>query len=57
MSALRDKIAAEHGCEHPRLPDEPSGYLAWHEWAEKKSETHVQRQCPKCRLWVIWMTL
>ena len=32
----------------------PFGYAAWHEWAEKMAETHVQEQCPECRFWVIW---
>lgn len=32
----------------------PSGYLAWHQWAERMSETHDQKQCPGCDLWVIW---
>jgi len=26
----------------------PSGYVAWHEWAEKKAETHTQQECPTC---------
>lgn len=33
----------------------PSGYAAWHEWAERKSRTHEQHQCPGCGLWQIWM--
>jgi hypothetical protein len=42
-------------CEHPvYLPDEPRGYLAWHEWAEEKSKTHSQRRCPHCGLYAIW---
>ena len=32
----------------------PSGYVAWHEWAEKKSRRHVQTRCPGCGRWVIW---
>lgn len=32
----------------------PSGYLAWHEWAEKMSKTHKQKRCPTCGLWTIW---
>lgn len=32
----------------------PSGYLAWHEWAEEMAKTHTQKRCPGCKLWVIW---
>lgn len=41
-------------CVHPLVRGEPSGYLAWHEWAERKDRTHEQTQCPKCGLWVFW---
>lgn len=33
----------------------PAGYLAWHEWAEKKSKTHKQVLCPDCQRWAIWV--
>lgn len=42
---------SERACKHT---PEPSGYVAWHEWAEKKAKTHVQQQCPVCGLWKIW---
>ena len=32
----------------------PSGYVAWHEWAERMAETHDQEQCSGCGLWMIW---
>ena len=32
----------------------PSGYAAWHEWAERKSRTHDQERCPGCGLFKIW---
>lgn len=32
----------------------PSGYIAWHEWAEAKEKTHEQTQCPTCGFWAIW---
>ena len=39
-------------CEpHTPMPD---GYLAWHEWAERMSKTHDQRQCKGCGLWAVW---
>lgn len=37
-----------------RYPGEPTGYMAWHEWAEKKSKTHKQFKCAVCGLWHIW---
>lgn len=33
----------------------PAGYLAWHEWAEKKSKTHKQILCPDCNRYAIWV--
>lgn len=33
----------------------PTGYLAWHEWAEKMSKTHRQLRCSGCGLWMIWI--
>lgn len=34
--------------------DEPSDYVAWHEWAEKMSKNHHQEQCPDCGRFTIW---
>jgi hypothetical protein len=31
----------------------PVGYMAWHAWADERSETHDQHQCPGCGLWLI----
>ncbi len=45
------RVRIQGDCRHPYLPDEPSGYLAWHAWAEQKAKTHRQRQCPECSLW------
>jgi hypothetical protein len=39
-------------CKHTK---QPIGYLAWHDWAEKKSRTHRQKRCPVCGLWSIWV--
>ena len=33
----------------------PSGYVEWHEWAEKKSKTHKQKRCAGCGLYSIWV--
>lgn len=33
----------------------PSGYIDWHEWAEKKSRRHKQTICPGCKRFKIWV--
>lgn len=33
----------------------PSGYIQWHNWAEKKMRTHRQRHCPTCGRLAIWV--
>jgi len=33
----------------------PSDYLAWFEWAAKKSRRHEQFKCPCCDLYAIWI--
>lgn len=32
----------------------PTGYIAWHDWAERKSKKHRQVKCPGCGLYAIW---
>lgn len=49
-----DRSRVLDDCVHPYEPDEPDGYLGWHEWVEKHAETHDQRQCPDCGLWAVW---
>lgn len=39
-------------CKHIK---EPTGYIEWHNWAEKKSRTHRQIRCEKCGLYKIWL--
>ncbi len=34
---------------------EPSGYVPWFEWAEKKGKTHEQQRCPDCGRFTIWV--
>lgn len=34
---------------------EPSGYMAWFEWAGRMSKTHHQTRCPGCGLLKIWV--
>jgi hypothetical protein len=50
----RARVRRKGACVHPFEPDEPSGYIGWHDWAKRKAETHDQRQCPDCGLWAIW---
>jgi hypothetical protein len=33
----------------------PDGYLAWHEWAEERMDTHVQLMCD-CGLYLLLVT-
>ena len=28
--------------------DEPTGFVAWFAWAERKGKTHEQQRCPGC---------
>jgi hypothetical protein len=32
----------------------PSGYNARADWADQMIKSHVQSQCQRCELWVIW---
>lgn len=47
------RVRVQGDCRHPYEADEPSGYLAWHAWAEEHMKTHRHKQCPKCGLWTI----
>lgn len=40
--------------EKKRHTPSPFGYIAKHEWAEKKMKTHVQERCPGCGLYKVW---
>jgi hypothetical protein len=42
------------GCRHTHYKDEPTGYVAWFDWVERKATTHEQLQCPVCHRWAIW---
>lgn len=50
----QNKATGQFDCRHPYQPNEPSGYLAWGEWAEQKAKTHDCSQCPDCGLWSIY---
>jgi len=34
--------------------DGPSGYAAWHEWADEMAKTHDMWRCTECGFWSIW---
>lgn len=64
--ALHDRITPASGrllSSHPIKKsnpcdlhmDGPSGYVEWHDWAERMERTHEQRQCSGCGLWKIWV--
>ena len=38
-------------CAHTAVPE---GYIEWHEWAKRASNTHSPVRCPKCGRWSIW---
>jgi hypothetical protein len=53
--SINTRIASATLCPDLRKHTKaPSGYVAWHEWAEKKAETHTQQECPTCGRLVIW---
>ena len=38
-------------CKHT---EQPTAYLAWHQWAQKMRRTHRQTRCPGCGLFYLW---
>ena len=34
----------------------PSGYIAWHGWADEMVKTHRAQRCPGCHLWRVWVS-
>ncbi len=34
---------------------QPTGYVAWHQWAGRMARTHTQRKCDGCGLHNIWV--
>jgi len=53
MVVHRDRVRAYKGCVHPYEKNEPSGYVQWHEWAEKHHKTHDHTPCPDCGLYIV----
>lgn len=41
-------------CEEQHFPNQPKGYLQWHDWAQEMNRTHVQSRCTRCGLWQVW---
>ena len=55
MTAIRDLQTVGVCPNSANHTPAPRGYLAWHEWAERMSQTHEQRRCEVCGLWVVWV--
>ena len=36
-------------------PNQPTGYVAWFDWAKKMSKTHKQIKCEGCGLYSVWV--
>ena len=53
VTPLTPSPATTPECE-PHEP-QPDGYTERAEWAAAMLKTHVQRQCPGCGLWAIWV--
>ncbi len=34
---------------------QPTGYVAWHQWAGRMARIHTQRKCDGCGLHNIWV--
>jgi hypothetical protein len=53
---MTDRLPATEECPNvARHTTCPEGYLAWHEWAEKKLRRHRQIPCPVCHRLSIWV--
>jgi hypothetical protein len=51
----RPKLIAAELCPQRDLHTEgPSGYVQWHDWAERMERTHYQCMCPGCGRYLIW---
>lgn len=52
--AARPRDACPDRDKHTNDPTEPTGYVAWHEWAAWMDKRSRQEQCPTCGCWAIW---
>lgn len=55
MSTTRNRLTVETCPDREQHTPCPSGYLAWHEWAEEMSKTHKQKRCATCKLFAVWV--
>jgi len=55
MSQTRTAQASDCPNATQHTPDQPTGYLAWQEWAERMSKKHRQKRCPSCGRYQIWV--
>lgn len=37
-----------------RVERQPTGYIAWFEWAERQAKRYEQHACPDCGRFTIW---
>jgi hypothetical protein len=52
VTPLRPPPPTTPDCE-PHTPH-PAAYVAHSDWADQMMQTHNQRQCRGCGLWLIW---
>lgn len=53
---LNSELQYTDKCEHPPSSDPfaPRGYVSRASYFERKLQTHVQRRCRHCGLFVVW---
>ena len=53
---MKKKIKGKKECLNAKNHTErPEQYIAWHNWAERKSKTHRQIKYKGCGLYEIWI--
>ena len=57
MSTIRDSQTVGVCSNFANHTSGPLDYAAWHEWAERMSQTHQQRRCEGCGRWAVWVEL
>jgi hypothetical protein len=51
-----DTTPKPHECERGGThTPQPTGYLAWFEWADEMSKTHRSTRCRYCGLFAVWV--
>ncbi len=51
LAAPDPRVACSNQRNHTKCP---TGYIAWHEWADRKMKRHFQILCPGCNRFSIW---